>query len=123
MTSPVAIVTGANVGIGKESARGLVERGYHVIIACRDPKKAEAAAEELNRNALSTGSGQKGKCEVGLLDLADLASVKVHSLNLYGFFLVFVYQAKHLHDVLRSTTLRCSALGSWRVDFRCTLSY
>jgi retinol dehydrogenase-12 len=75
--SLVAIVTGANVGIGKETARGLIGKGYHVIIACRDAKKAEAAAEELNRGALSTGSGEKGHCEVGVIDLADLASVKL----------------------------------------------
>ena len=44
---PVALVTGANRGIGREVARQLAAKGYAVIASARDGAKAMQAAEEL----------------------------------------------------------------------------
>ncbi|XP_078310140.1 retinol dehydrogenase 13-like [Crassostrea virginica] len=41
------IVTGANTGIGFETALGLAERRGRVILACRNPDKAEAARDKI----------------------------------------------------------------------------
>lgn len=46
MSSPIAIVTGANRGIGFEVTRQLATRGYHVIMVARDARRG---AEALNR--------------------------------------------------------------------------
>lgn len=46
-TDKVAIVTGANSGIGLETTRGLVQRGAKVYMACRDLEKCEAAREDI----------------------------------------------------------------------------
>lgn len=43
----VIIVTGANTGIGLETARELAKRGAHVYMACRNMKKCEKAREEI----------------------------------------------------------------------------
>ncbi|XP_055619873.1 retinol dehydrogenase 13-like [Toxorhynchites rutilus septentrionalis] len=43
----VAIVTGSNTGIGKETAMGLARRGASVYMACRDLKKCEEAREDI----------------------------------------------------------------------------
>jgi NAD(P)-dependent dehydrogenase (short-subunit alcohol dehydrogenase family) len=64
----VALVTGANRGIGREVARQLAERDYEVILSARDQAKASAAADELSRE---TG----GKVTPLRLDVADPVSI------------------------------------------------
>jgi NAD(P)-dependent dehydrogenase (short-subunit alcohol dehydrogenase family) len=61
---PVALVTGANRGIGREVARQLAERDHTVILTARDGDKARAAAEELTGDVRSLA-----------LDVADPASI------------------------------------------------
>jgi NAD(P)-dependent dehydrogenase (short-subunit alcohol dehydrogenase family) len=65
----VAIVTGANTGIGFETARMLAQKGARVVLACRSAEKGEAAA----RRIMAERPG--GGAEFAPLDLADLDSV------------------------------------------------
>ena len=59
----VALVTGANKGIGKEIARGLVAAGAEVFAAARDPERGAAAANEVGARFLQ-------------LDVTDAASIE-----------------------------------------------
>ncbi len=70
MKGKVCIVTGSNTGIGKETARGLAQRGARVILACRDVGKAEAARKDI---VATTGNNE---VEVIPLDLASKASIR-----------------------------------------------
>ncbi len=65
----VAIVTGANAGLGLESARVLGLKGAHVILACRSEERGEAALEKLSAEVGG------GRFRVLPLDLSALASV------------------------------------------------
>lgn len=67
LSGRVAVVTGANTGIGKETARELLARGAHVVFACRSEDKARAAMRDC-------GGGERA--EFLALDLADLDSVR-----------------------------------------------
>jgi NAD(P)-dependent dehydrogenase (short-subunit alcohol dehydrogenase family) len=43
----ITFITGANKGLGRETARRLIERGHTVLLGARDPKAGAAAADEL----------------------------------------------------------------------------
>jgi protochlorophyllide reductase len=46
-TASTALITGASSGVGLWAAKALASRGWHVIMACRDLAKAEAAAAQV----------------------------------------------------------------------------
>jgi NAD(P)-dependent dehydrogenase (short-subunit alcohol dehydrogenase family) len=69
-TDRVAIVTGANSGIGKETARGLAATGMHVFITCRTQAKGQPVVEEFREQ---TGN-QKVECLA--MELGDFDSVR-----------------------------------------------
>ncbi|GAA5170536.1 MULTISPECIES: SDR family oxidoreductase [Amycolatopsis] len=53
MNEKIALVTGANKGIGRETARLLLAEGVTVLIGSRDAARGQAAAEELGASALT----------------------------------------------------------------------
>src|SRR5271170_5849121 len=67
----IAVITGANSGIGLEAARELARAGAHVIMACRDTGKGEAAAATIRETV------PDAELDVAQLDLAALGSVRV----------------------------------------------
>src|SRR5579863_2457385 len=67
---PRCLVTGANSGIGFEIARGLARTGAHVVLACRDPIKGEAA-----RKKIAEETGNPG-VDLLVVDLASQRSIR-----------------------------------------------
>lgn len=65
-----AIVTGANTGLGLETAKALAAKGAHVILAVRNLTKGEAAVEWITRSV------RDADLELQRLDLGSLASVR-----------------------------------------------
>lgn len=70
LTGKVALVTGANSGIGYETASALAAHGAHVVMGCRNPEKARRAVDDLENDL------ERSSLEVLDLDLSDLTSVR-----------------------------------------------
>ena len=71
LTGTTVIVTGANSGLGLETSRELARAGASVLMAARNPQKAQAAVDQVRRTAKTPDL-----ISTGTLDLASLASVR-----------------------------------------------
>ncbi|MGH3176268.1 MAG: SDR family NAD(P)-dependent oxidoreductase, partial [Streptosporangiaceae bacterium] len=65
-----AVVTGANCGLGLETARQLAAKDAHVVMAVRNQKKAAAAVDEIRAGV------PDASLELVALDLSAQASVR-----------------------------------------------
>ncbi|XP_070983932.1 retinol dehydrogenase 12-like isoform X1 [Oncorhynchus clarkii lewisi] len=83
------LITGANTGIGKETALDLAIRGARVIMACRDVEKGEEAAASIRRIYC------KANVEVRELDLADTSSIR-------AFVQRLLREVDHLHILINN---------------------
>ncbi|PYQ04410.1 MAG: short-chain dehydrogenase [Acidobacteria bacterium] len=83
------LVTGANSGIGRETARGLARLGYRVVLACRDPERGEAARRDI---AQTTGTAE---VELLIVDFARQASIR-------DFARAFLESNRELHVLVNN---------------------
>lgn len=67
---PIAVVTGANTGIGYQTAKGLAERGFEVVMACRNQDRAQVARTRLLQEV------PHAHVRVEIVDLADPDSIE-----------------------------------------------
>lgn len=95
LNGKTVIVTGANTGIGRETALNLAGRGARVILACKNLEKAQLAAEEIQKTTGNT------KVFVKELDLASLKSVRNFAED--------VHQSEDRVDILvnNAAIMRC----------------
>lgn len=118
MSTPLALVTGANRGIGLEVARQLARGGWRVLLGCRDGQRGQAAAAELAAGGL--------QAEVVVLDVADGESIRRAAREVEARFArldVLVNNAAvHYDDDQRAGSvdlgiareaLETNALGAW----------
>ena len=70
----LVVVTGANTGIGRETAKGLAARGARVVLACRNVEKGQEVVAEIEKDG--------GSAEVMMLDLQSFGSVRKFAATL-----------------------------------------
>jgi len=71
----IVIITGANTGIGKETAIDLAKRGAIVIMACRNVSRGETALKEVKEQS------QSDQVFLKVLDLSSLRSIREFSVE------------------------------------------
>lgn len=119
-TGSIALVTGANRGIGLEVVRQLARRGMQVVLGARDHAKGETAAQSLIREGLSVYPRQ--------LDVADQQSIDRLYADVtreFGRLDVLVNNAAILYDTWQQgitadldvvhTALETNLFGAWRM--------
>lgn len=84
----VALITGANKGLGFEMARQLGEAGVTVVLAVRDPKKGKDAAEKLRNEGMDAES-----LKLDVTDEADYAAAAAYLEEKYGHLDILVNNA------------------------------
>lgn len=70
LTGKIAVVTGANGGLGLETAKALAGAGAHVVMAARNQEKAREAFDQIKERH------PQGSLEIVHLDLGSLESVR-----------------------------------------------
>ena len=115
----LALVTGANRGIGREIVRQLSGKGITTILAARDKAKADAAARELG------GGAQVLPRELDVTDASSVQRLADAVAAEFGKLDILVNNAGVLLDEKASAvsvdlaavrkTLETNLLGAWRV--------
>jgi NAD(P)-dependent dehydrogenase (short-subunit alcohol dehydrogenase family) len=101
-TTTIALVTGANAGIGKETATRLAkEHGYHVIVAGRQLAACEEVASELQSQGLKASA-----LHIDLADDASIAAAAESVESQFGRLDVLVNNAAICLDPVKPEKLR-----------------
>ena len=121
---PVAVVTGANRGIGREVVRVLAEAGYRVVLGSRSLERGEEAAAALGGAGAGAGAGIVA-CALDVADDASVAAAAAWVADTHGRCDALVNNAAIDYDTdARATTadldrvhttLETNLFGAWRL--------
>lgn len=70
MDKKICLITGANSGIGKAAAIQIAQKGYHVILGCRDMSRGQKALEEVRL------ASKSNSVELMIVDMSLQSSIK-----------------------------------------------
>ncbi len=116
----IALVTGANRGIGAAIAEGLAAKGYRVLLTARDLAKAKATAAPMRARGVAVDPHQ-----LDVTDPASVAALQESLRSAYGRLDALINNAAILNDdreraiaidlSLVEAALQTNLLGPWRL--------
>jgi NAD(P)-dependent dehydrogenase (short-subunit alcohol dehydrogenase family) len=118
--STIALVTGANRGIGLEVVHQLAKRGMRVVLGARDQAKGEIAARSLTQKGLSVFP-----CQLEVTDQQSIDRLCADVTTNFGRLDILVNNAAILYDTWQQATtadlnvvhtaLETNLFGVWRM--------
>jgi NAD(P)-dependent dehydrogenase (short-subunit alcohol dehydrogenase family) len=96
----ICVVTGANSGIGKETALGLARRGATVLAVCRDRSKGEVAVSDIKK---ASGSKQVSLFTADLTQMSEMQTLQADIRERFGHIHVLVNNAGAIFGERRTT--------------------
>jgi len=107
----IALITGANKGIGFETARQLAQAGVKVIIGARDGAKGEAAAEKIRAEGYDATA-----IALDVASAGNIAAAAEHITTQYGHLDILINNAGVMLDD-RTLSASAQTLDTWRATF------
>ena len=98
-TKKIALITGANKGIGLETARQLGKQGIVVLIGARDLAKGQAAVEDLKRDGVEARA-----VKLDVMNADDVKAVAAQIEKHFGMLDILVNNAGVTHEVMSGNT-------------------
>lgn len=96
----ICLVTGANSGIGKETALGLARRGATVLLVCRDRSKGEVAVSEIKK---ASGNRAVSLFTADLTQMGEMRTLHADIRDKYGHIHVLVNNAGAIFGERKTT--------------------
>lgn len=115
--SKLALVTGANSGVGREATRDLARSGWTVLMLCRSLERGEAALAEIQaelgaETEAETVDGARGDSGVDRSDRSDESALKVGARRTPGDLHLLPLDLEDLNEVRRAA----GEIGDWLDD-------
>jgi NAD(P)-dependent dehydrogenase (short-subunit alcohol dehydrogenase family) len=110
-TKKVAVITGANKGIGLETARQLAKKDITVLVGARDTKKGEEAVAELRKEGLEARA-----LEIDVNDSASIRKAAAQVEKEFGHLDILINNAGVMLDD-KDKKVSEQSLETWRKTF------
>ncbi len=110
-TKKIAVITGANKGIGLETARQLAKKDITVLIGARDAKKGEEAVAELRKEGLEARA-----LEIDVNDSASIRKAAAQVEKEFGHLDILINNAGVMLDE-KDCKVSEQSLETWRKTF------
>ena len=114
-TSRIALITGANKGLGYETALQLGKQGVHILLGSRDTQRGTAAAQALTKEGITVSA-----IAIDVTDAASIAAAAAQVAKQHGRLDILINNAGIL-DYAADTGVETTSVDTFRRVFETNL--